>query len=34
MLLIAHVFMQDLMRRSLIGAYATDPVVPERRRAS
>jgi hypothetical protein len=34
MLLIAHVFMHDLMRRSLTGAYATDPVVRERRRDS
>jgi hypothetical protein len=32
MFTIAYVFSQSQMRRSLVGALATDPVMPERRR--
>jgi hypothetical protein len=34
MLLIPYLVIEDLMRRSLIGARATDPVVPDRRRSA
>jgi hypothetical protein len=34
MLLIPYLMIEDLMRRSLIGAHGTDPVVPERPRGT